>query len=143
MKYNLNVLKRWYLPWRYPSNWLKNIRHFFKSWKWAYQRVVRGYADCDVWNLDLYYSSIITGTLRKLAGSTISYPPGLIKKIYGPTDEEFAFQAWKDYMNEIADHIDAAEAYDAEDTKAADEKGMEELKVAFDMLLVAYRDLWD
>ena len=64
--FNNNVFKQYYCPWRYPSNWIKNIRLFFRRYKWAYQRAKRGYADCDIWNFDSYLEKIISKGLREL-----------------------------------------------------------------------------
>lgn len=33
---DLNVFKQLYCPWKYPSNWIKNITLFFRQFKWAY-----------------------------------------------------------------------------------------------------------
>lgn len=142
----MNVLARWYLPWRYPCNWWKNIKHFIRSWKWAYQRVTRGYADCDVWNLDCYYSTIIPRTLRALAASSHGYPMKLVEDIYGPqnSDDEM-YKLWQNYLIETAAHFEKSEELDSDDTFSMEiyKESMEELQLGFDMLIQAYRDLWD
>ena len=52
------------------------ISQFFRSLKWAYQRATRGYADCDVWSIDIWFLSIIPNMLRDLEGFGNSYPIG-------------------------------------------------------------------
>lgn len=57
---------------RFSSYWWK---HWFllHTWKhpfvFAYQRVTRGYADCDLYSLDLYLASIIADAVPKLKDS--------------------------------------------------------------------------
>ena len=45
------------------SNSLKFVQRIPLQFKWAYQRVVRGYSDKDMWNSDRYIASILAGTL--------------------------------------------------------------------------------
>ena len=70
----LNVFNNPYYRWRYPDCWLKNARMFFRSFKYAYQRITRGWANCDTWDLDSYYSKIFNGTLNYLADNHWGYP---------------------------------------------------------------------
>ena len=63
-----------YAPMRYPSNWLKNIKWFFKSFKYAAQRARRGYADCDLWDLDSYLTGLIAQALEDFAENMNGYP---------------------------------------------------------------------
>ena len=90
---NLNVFKSPKLPLRYPSNWSAIIRTFFRSFKWAYQRVTRGFADYDVWDFDGFLLNILANGLEHLADTTISYPG----------DEEFpTYESWIKYLREMA-----------------------------------------
>lgn len=41
---------------------------------WFVQRGKRGWADCDVWNLDEYYTKLMLETLRRLEANLHSYP---------------------------------------------------------------------
>ncbi len=70
-------------------------RYSFKSWfrvfKYAYQRVVRGYADCDIYNLDFYYLSLFEESLKSLAKESHGYP-----------SEFDTYQNWINYLNEMA-----------------------------------------
>lgn len=90
---NLNVFKSPKLSLRYPSNWSAIIRTFFRSFKWAYQRVTRGFADYDVWDFDGFLLNILANGLEHLADTTISYPG----------DEEFpTYESWIKYLREMA-----------------------------------------
>ena len=52
----LNVFNTQWCPWKYPNNWIRNARLFFRQFKWAYQRMTRGFCDFDTWDLDSYLS---------------------------------------------------------------------------------------
>ena len=88
-----NIFKQYYSPWRYPSNWIKNIRLFFRRYKWAYQRAKRGFADCDAWNMDGWILNLFHDSLSYLADNHYGYPGN---DEY-PTDE-----AWTAQLKELA-----------------------------------------
>jgi len=90
----LNVFKNSYYRWCYPSCWWKNIRMFFRSFKYAYQRITKGFCDMDIWDLDNYYLNIFTGTLNYLANYHMGYPD---RSPY-ETDEK-----WTKHLRETAD----------------------------------------
>lgn len=73
MKNELNVFTNGYLPW-YPSNWWSNIKYFFRSFRRAWQRVIRGYSDSDLWNLDIYLSNLMITSLTQFRTETLGYP---------------------------------------------------------------------
>ena len=70
----LNVFNNSWSPWKYPSNWIRNARVFFRQFKWAYQRITRGYSDPDIWDFDTYLANLMSGDIEHLANITISYP---------------------------------------------------------------------
>lgn len=93
---NLNVFNQSYSPWRYPSNWINNIRLFFRQFKWAYQRITRGYCDYDVWDLDTHLTEYLAQTIEHLAKTTHSYPG----------NEEFpTYEDWENYLMEIVNKL--------------------------------------
>lgn len=109
---DLNVLKQIYSPWRYPSNWIKNCRLFFRRYKWAYQRVTKGFADCDVWDLDVYYLHLFYATLNHLADITHGYPG---------TTEFPTPEVWDKYLRDMAmDFYKANESNDYYEHPAQD-----------------------
>ena len=70
----MNVFKYGIAPWRYPANWWSNIKVFFRHFKWAYQRATRGFADCDVWNLNSSILNYLSGTLKQLSETAAGWP---------------------------------------------------------------------
>ena len=89
----LNVFKNPYCFYRTPFRWLK---YFFRGFKLAYQRITKGYCDSDWYDLDFYYTGIISGTLRQLAANHYGYPHNM-------EPEE-----WTKILNTIADKIEAS-----------------------------------
>lgn len=89
----MNVFKYGVAPWRHPANWWGNIKVFFRHFKWAYQRATRGFADCDVWNLDSSILEYLSGTLNHLADYHWGYPGD--ERF--PTDE-----SWTEFLKDMA-----------------------------------------
>ena len=56
---------------RNPVKWAKR---WCKHWKWAYQRAVRGYADCDAWDLRVWFLGVMPDMLEQFAEHTQSFP---------------------------------------------------------------------
>lgn len=73
MKNELNIFTGGYMPW-YPRNWLDNIKHFFRTIKWGWQRATRGYSDYDTWDLDVYYARLMIESLSQFRAETKGYP---------------------------------------------------------------------
>ena len=90
----LNVFNTQWCPWKYPSNWIRNARLFFRQFKWAYQRMTRGFCDFDTWDLDNYLSQLLADSIRHLANTTHGYPG---------TDEFSTYESWRDYLYKISD----------------------------------------
>ncbi len=42
------------------------VKHIGKCIRWSKQRIVRGYADCDWWNMDAYLQRLIPDMLREM-----------------------------------------------------------------------------
>lgn len=93
-KNKLNVFNTYWCPWKYLSNWPRNFRVFFRQFKWAYQRVTRGYCDYDIWDMDTYLSQLLADGIRHLADTTHGYPG---------TDEFPTYESWRDYLYKISD----------------------------------------
>jgi len=43
---------------------MKKVKYFFKKIKWFFQRLFRGYSDCDIWGLDYHLSHLIIKRLK-------------------------------------------------------------------------------
>lgn len=89
-----NIYKAGYLPWK-PINFFYNIKNFFRTRKWARQRIVRGFSDWDTWDLDSFYAKTIAGSLRHLAKHTNSFP-----------SRYNDYSKWQRAINELADLFD-------------------------------------
>lgn len=87
----MNVFKN---PWKFYRHPFKWIEYLFRSFKYAYQRAIKGYCDIDLWDLNAYYTEIISKTLRELAGCHCAYPGGM-------EPEE-----WTDILNDIAYNLE-------------------------------------
>lgn len=82
----------------YGINGKLNLIRMAKNLKYAKQRVLRGYADCDVWNLDKFLYSIIKNGLVSLSEISSGY-----------SDKYNDLQSWKDELvrvSKIVDDID-------------------------------------
>ena len=92
----LNVFNNPKLPLKYPSNWIRIIRMNLRNLKYAYQRVTRGVADCDYWDLDTYFLEVFVQGLDLL-----------IKKQHGyPGNEQFPTpDSWDKYLQEMRDYF--------------------------------------
>ena len=90
--HKLNVFNNPKLPLRYPKNWLRMTRTFFRSFKWAYQRITRGIANCDCWDWNSTILAYLNEGLDWFINHTISYPG----------DDEFpTYESWINYLKEI------------------------------------------
>lgn len=88
----LNVFNNSYSPWKYISNWPGNTRLFFRQFKWAYQRITRGFCDLDYWDLDHYLAELMAQSIKVLADETHGFPG---------TEEFPTYESWRDYLYEI------------------------------------------
>lgn len=159
----LNVFNESYFRWRNPLNWFRNIKIFFRCLKWAKQRITRGFADIDWWDLDCFYIDLITDSLNYFAEHTISYddkytPEEYKEKIlklaskfkYIGTDSDELNPYYEDYSKYLEDkdiftYYDAYskfEEYLAEELNIEREK-KEVRKDAFAELAEMLPTLWD
>lgn len=69
------------------------------------QRGKRGYADCDCWNLDEYFFSVMPNALENLADNAHGFPGSMIefnKKLGNPPGSEEEFALWQSILRYIA-----------------------------------------
>ena len=99
LKNRLNVFDwpyrtRYYLthPWEWFGQLGRNLR-------WAYQRMVRGYADVDVYDMDRYLTRIIPPMLRAMASNKIGAYPG-----WEPYD---TWEKWQTWLRQTADTVES------------------------------------
>jgi hypothetical protein len=56
------------------SRLLAKIKHFCKCIKWSKQRITRGYADCDVWEMFSFLQTLIPDMLQNLKDTRYGSP---------------------------------------------------------------------
>jgi hypothetical protein len=162
---HLNVFNNPYYRWWYPNCWLKNIKMFIRSIKYAYQRITRGWANCDTWDLDDYYEHIIADTLNYLADNHMGYPGNnefpddeiwtkylkdMAQKFYNgneandvyPTPEGNKWWKWiEDHPDEYSNNPYSKSMSDEEYANAI--KREEDIKEGLKMLIPVWKNLWD
>ena len=111
--------------WRGRHHWHR-IRRVYNP-KYLYQRMTRGYADCDCWSLDNYLADLIPGAIRHLAGCESGYPMGT------------TFEEWQATLNKMADGIELHNKLEALDYDYED-KELEEKRWHVDTSLVMFID---
>lgn len=86
-----DLSRRYYLT--HPWAWFRDL---FQRIKWAWQRSLRGYADCDWWNMDRWMIAVLAPMFDDYAENSHGYPG----EFRGFTQEK-----WTNYIKEIAQHI--------------------------------------
>ena len=110
-RYEMNIFKFPYSPWRWPSNWPHNIKSFF-------QRGRLGWANYDTWNMDNYLGKILPAMLRHLADNHIGYPMEYAEKF---KDDDKASEAWAIDLKHIAGLIEYASSDTDDHNKYAED----------------------
>lgn len=138
----LNVFKFYAGSWKSPKNWIRNIRRFFRSFKYAYQRATRGYSDMDLWDLDYFYLTLFYTSLKDFRLHFTGYP--------GDMKDE---HEWEDYLQKMEEYFYNADEMNAEkihfsddivkDTMARDKYCQEQLEAGMKMLTERFFGLWD
>jgi hypothetical protein len=121
-----------------PCRGLYKIPGFFRSLKWAYQRATRGYADCDVWNIDMWFLSVMPDMLKQLESCGNSYPYDMTPTGWRATLREMARcfeEAGKEPDFGVGATLKEWEQFDK-----AREKNLDE---GFEMFRENFWDLWD
>ena len=113
---SLNVFTYGIGGWKYPSNWFRNIKQFFRNIKYAWQRATRGFCDQDWWNLDIYYTTLFVKSLRHLATHNMGHPYDM--------DED----KWNAWLRETADEFYKS----LEETNSFENPYAEEAEALFD-----------
>lgn len=89
-KDNLNIFRFGYIKTLSFFSIRENIKQFFANIKYAYQRAKRGYADCDIWNMDIYLGELISNMLVQLAKTHHGVPFGMEENEWCTTIIEMA-----------------------------------------------------
>ena len=76
-KYDKGTEHRLFIP--YSRNLWKNIGWFFRSFKYAMQRVKRGYSDYDLWDIGDYITGMSAQALEDFIAFNNGYPCSYMK----------------------------------------------------------------
>ena len=95
----LNVFTYSFCPWKYPSNWWKNLRQCARNFKWAWQRATRGYCNFDLWDLDTFYVQLFGDSLIDFQKDLHGAP----SEFYD--EENDSIEDWQNYIKEMAVHF--------------------------------------
>ena len=77
IKYTEGFLKSWekLFHWKYaPLRLIKFIIRIPREIGWKWQRMNRGWADCDVWGMHYHVSNVISGMLEHLSEHHCGHP---------------------------------------------------------------------
>lgn len=77
---------------RHPIKFIRDIKY---GLRWSWQRITRGYAHADVFNLGFYLSELLPKMLRDLADTAVGYPDGFE-----------TYEEWIEYLRKMADHLE-------------------------------------
>lgn len=133
------------LVFKFPYTWRRirgiwgNIKYIPRMFKWAFQRMVRGYCDGDVWEFDTYLANVIVGGLRQLSKTTHTY-----------SDNFSSAEEWCSFLDSVANDIEEAMSENPGDffennLAYSKEVARKQLLLAnaFAELGRYFRDLWD
>lgn len=82
------------------------LRTYTKPFKYGYQRMTRGWADCDTWNLDDHLADILPEMLKHLRDNTNGYPSELMRE--NDPEGSLGFADWKSILTLMALGFEAA-----------------------------------
>ncbi len=106
----------------------RNIVYFFDNLRYAKQRVVRGFADCDIWDFSFYLKKLFADGLDCFAADLHGYPES-----YGSAEN------WEKELRRIADLVRKLDVEEFERPDDYDDIKNEVL----DWMRNNFDDLWD
>jgi len=111
-------------------DWVIRVPYYIK---WFVQRGIRGYADCNIWNLDCYLAKMIPKALRELADISHGCPPDFFD-LYGEKGTEM----WKQTLVSMAKGFESWESACDGDAPALDSfaRGSK-------LFIERFQSLWD
>ncbi len=148
-----NVFKCFSFSFRYYLyHPLRLIKHCTRSFKWAYQRIVRGYADIDVWSVNDWILDTLPYMLRQLAEEAHSYPVDAEpdewhdKLIQMAKKLEMCTEEYEESQNEyfeksFIDNKNCKEYF--ERSRELHEESIQRIKEFFAEFGECFYDLWD
>lgn len=163
---NRNVFKLYPHNWKRPSNWWDNIKDFFRGFKYAHQRAVKGYCDYDLFSICDWFLEVFPNMLKEFSEGTHSYPYDMEEKEWG----KYLVEMGEHFLNACKEYEDSSpearkeydelykdfplELYNTKEreekvkkyykkVKEYDDYKQEELKKGMDMFQKRFWDLWD
>ena len=163
---NRNVFKLYPHNWKRPSNWWDNIKDFFRGFKYAHQRAVKGYCDYDLFSISDWFLEVFPNMLKEFSDETYSYPYDMEEKEWG----KYLVEMGEHFLNACKEYEDSSpearkeydelykdfplELYNTKEreekvkkyykkVKEYDDYKQEELKKGMDMFQKRFWDLWD
>lgn len=83
--------------WKYPACWVKNIKFTFRKFKFAWQRITKGFSDWDVYDLDDFYTRIFVDSLKSYVENNNGWPQ---------SNEFPEFEDYQNYIKQIIYHFE-------------------------------------
>ena len=104
----------WWREYLTPSNYWCTLKYFC-------QRGYRGYAECDHWDADSYFETVMHGVIRDLRDHNNGFPAHLSDYPMGenPKDgeaQDTGAEKWQAILNEIVEGFEASLEHRLEDT---------------------------
>jgi hypothetical protein len=93
--------------WRYYL-W-EVITDFPRVVKYSWQRARRGWADCDIWSVDIWFMKVIPEMLEKLAKNDHGFPIDFEK---GLEKSDSGHNAWKRTLQQMAHDLRALQRHE-------------------------------
>lgn len=112
---------RWHRLW-HPMPWTR-------AW-YCWQRSWRGWADCDVWDVDAYITRIASQMLSRLAETTHGWP--------GSTSAWPTYEEWQAYLRDLSGRLAAWN-----DDTFCDERAYRITQAAMEEFGKNLGDFWD
>lgn len=109
---------------------MNKIRDLYNNIKWFIQRGKRGYADCDVWDLDMYLSKVISKSVKDLQKQTTGVPSdmaGMFDEDYPEEIDEYS-KEWKRILGEIVWVFETMQKFDHDWMPVYDETKRESIE---------------
>lgn len=130
-------------------NRVKIIPFYIESF---FQRGLRGWADCDTWEFDLYLAKVISQGVKHLKKYDNGIPSNIYNKYKDRKDltqkqkDALAIKEWKAILNNIIDGFESMpKLFEVKllNNEKLRNKHMDKLDLAFGLLKKHYFDLWD
>ena len=86
------------------SKFAAKIKHFKRCMYWSWQRVIRGYAECDKWNMYVHLQNLIPEMLQDLRDNRMG-SPGYLGENYTNKEGILVNDTCHAEWNKILDHM--------------------------------------